>query len=139
MKTQEHLKLSSGVSRLILPGFTLNSFEIRALPLNELFCPVRDVPIFVEEIRESIKAEGLRNPVIIIRAPREDFVKEYIELGMHDLVDRLPATPVINHVMGGTNRVTAAKELGYTHVDCVLIPDFHLAKELQAVQRGSYT
>ena len=49
-----------------------------------------------------------------------------------------PAEQSNNVVFGGTNRVTAARKLGYTHIDCVLLPTFELGMRVQDIQRESY-
>jgi len=59
-------------------------------------------------------------------------------VGPKTIHPHLPDTPVINAIWGGSNRLAAVKALGYTHVDCVLIPDFQTAMEIQKVQRDSY-
>jgi hypothetical protein len=130
------LKINSNASRLKFPGLVVSSFEIRSMPLNELHSPVCDVPAFAEEVAESIRANGLANPVIVVRGPREDLARELEALG--DPGDKLPDVPVLNCVYGGTNRVTAARNLGYTHIDCVLLPSFALGERLQDLQRASY-
>ena len=127
------LRIRSRVSRLRFPGLVYDSFEIRSMPLNELHCPVRDVPVFAEELAQSIQAEGLANPVIVVRGPREDLVRELVATGG---TGNLPETPVVNVVYGGTNRISAARLLDYTHIDCVLLPSFHLGGRLQTLQRN---
>ena len=63
------LRLRSYASALRFPGIAITSFEVRSMALNELHCPVRDVPIFADKIAESISADGLANPVIVVRGP----------------------------------------------------------------------
>ena len=130
------LRLRSYVAALRFPGVAINTFEVRSMALNELHCPVRDVPVFADEIAKSITASGLANPVIVVRGPREVLAAEARARGSY--ADTLPQDHVVNCVCGGTNRVTAARQLGYTHIDCVLVPTFTLAMKLQALQRDSY-
>jgi hypothetical protein len=130
------LRLNSRASRLRNPKLIVNSFEVRCMPIEDLYCPVRDVPIFAEEVAKSIVRVGLANPVIIVRGPRDDLVAQIKERGGSG--DNLPDTPVVNCVFGGTNRITAARRLNYTHIDCVLMPDFTLGGLLQDLQRASY-
>ena len=118
-----------------IPALVIDSFEIRCLALTELYCPVRDVPAFAQEVMRSIETDGLANPVIVVRGPREDLVSQMESVG-NDA--HLPDYPVVNCVFGGTNRVTAARELGYTHIDCILLPTFEMGMRLQTLQRGSY-
>lgn len=130
------LRINSGASRLRIPGLVIDSFEIRSMPIDELHSPVRDVPAFADEVSESIAANGLANPVIVIRGPREDLIRELAK--MTNVKGSLPETPVVNCVYGGTNRISAAKALGYTHIDCILLPTFALGTRLQELQRRSY-
>lgn len=130
------LRIKSRAARVAYGGVALTSFEVRSMPLDDLFLPVRAVPAFASSVRDSVVADGLKNPVIVIRAPREDLVRWYQDIGWpHEL---LPDQAVLNVVCGGTNRVTVARELGYTHVDCVLVPDPYLAMRMQAKQRESH-
>ena len=84
------------------------------------------------------------NPLIVVRTPREDLVLHYrdkhkaISETLYKLEKSLPDTPVINTIWGGSNRLDAVKQLGYTHVDCVLIPDFFTAMRVQTEQRNAY-
>ena len=106
------------------------------MALDALYCPVRDVPAFADELAASIEREGLANPVIVIRGPREDLVAEMRATGTDG--KHLPDTPVVNCVYGGTNRVAAARKLGYSHIDCLLLPTFALGERVQEMQRDSY-
>lgn len=131
------LRLHSRASRLAAAGLAQSSFEIRCMPVSDLHCPVRDVPAFADQVAASIAREGLANPIIVVRGPREDLAAELDAMG--GTGSQLPDTPVVNCVYGGTNRITAAKSLGHTHVDCVLLPNFMLGRQLQDLQRNSYS
>lgn len=130
------LHLRERISRLAVRGLSVNSFEIRCMPLDKLHLPVRNVAEFANEIAESLRDRGLDNPVIVVRGPREDLTAEILSGGGN--ADSMPDIPVVNCVYGGTNRVTAARELGYTAIDCVLVPSFRLALRLQDIQRDHY-
>ena len=111
------------------------------MSVDDLWQPVRTVPVFVDEVRNSIGEAGLMNPLIVVRTPREDVVRHYRD--KHKAISgtlpkSLPDTPVINTIWGGSNRLDAVKQLGYTHVDCVLIPDFFTAMRVQTEQRNAY-
>jgi hypothetical protein len=128
--------MNKRVSRLAVPTLEITSFEVRCMPVDELHTPVREVPDFVDEIEDSIRVEGLNNPVIVVRGAREDLISEIESIGGR--ADSMPDRPVVNCVFGGTNRVTAAKRMGYTHIDCILLPSFILAIKLQEIQRNQY-
>jgi len=131
------LHLRSRAAYLSIADLAVNAFEVRCMPISKLHRPVSDVPVFVDEVANSIEQDGLANPVIVVRGPREDIVLQYDQAGMPS--DRLPNEPVLNCVYGGTNRVSAAKQLGYTHIDCILLPTFVLGARLQTLQRDSYS
>ena len=125
-------------------GVTITSFPVRQLPVDDLWQSVDVVPAFMGEIKKSLLNKGLINPIIVVRLPREDvteyFAKTRRSLNISGLRDfsTLPYTPIANVVWGGTNRVEAVRELGFTHIDCVIIPDFETASQIQDSQRSSY-
>jgi len=132
----KRLRLSNCASRLSYTGIVLESFEVRALRINELYCPVRSVPAFAQGVQASVEREGLRHPVIVVRLPRGDIVSYYRERGLDERF--VPEREWLNCVCGGTNRVHAAKELGYEAIDCLLVPDFELAMQIQERHRRTY-
>lgn len=131
------LHIKSRASRLRIPALVVDSYEIRCMAIEDLVLPVRDVPVFVDELAESIEQHGLANPVIVVRGPKEDLVRELEGYGSKS-TSSMPDRPVLNCVFGGTNRVVAAKKLGYTHIDCIILPTFALGEKLQHLQRESY-
>ena len=131
------LRLRNLASRLRVNGVAVTTFEVRTMPIAELDFLVRDVPTFAEEVARSIEDDGLANPVIVVRGPREDLQRELEAVWVGPT--NLPDKPVLNVVCGGRNRVSAAELLDYTHIDCVLLPTFELALRLQDLQRGSYS
>lgn len=128
------LHLSKRVSRVRYSGVVLVDFEVCSLPLDELWCPVSTVPAFVTELSASVSAHGLYNPIVVVRGPREDIIRDY---GIRPR--GLPESPVVNVVWGGTNRIAAIRSLGYSHADCVLVPNFALASQVQEAQRKNYS
>ena len=130
------LRIRSRASRLRFLGVGISTFEVRAMRLDDLICPVDTVPVFADDVMKSIEQEGLANPVIVVRGPREDLLAELQR--SNGSTSMLADRPVLNVVFGGTNRVAAAKKLDYTHIDCVLLPSFELALRVQEMQRGGY-
>lgn len=139
------LRITSGASRISFENIVLSSFEVRLMPVEALWPPVSAVPIFVEELKESISEKGLLNPIIVVRLPYEDIIRHFnqsalaSQSSMSAWGHNLPDTPVVNVIWGGSNRLAAVKELGYTHVDCLLMPDFHIAIQIQNLQRSAYS
>ncbi len=104
--------------------------------INDLHCPVRPVQAFADKVKRSMEEEGMRHPVIVVRMPAEDLIAWQQARGLGGR--NVPDVPWVNCVCGGTNRVHAAKELGYTHIDCVLAPDFEIALQMQRRQREDF-
>jgi hypothetical protein len=90
------LRIQSRASRLRYPGVGINTFEVRSISLNDLHCPVRDVPSFADGVANSIREQGLANPIIVVRGPREDLARELESLNGRPA--SLPKTPVVNVV-----------------------------------------
>lgn len=137
----ETLRINSKASRMSFSDVVITSFEVRTMSVDSLWAPVSAVPLFAEEVKESIKEKGLMNPIIVVRLPREDIERHFKQMKhARKKPPQLaaPDTPVVNVIWGGTNRLAAVKELGYTHVDCVIIPDFHTAILIQDRQRSFY-
>ena len=140
----KRLHINNHASRMAYSGVKITSFPVRQLPVADLWQSVDIVPAFMGEIKKSLLNKGLINPIIVVRMPRED-VTEYFATnrgtlnvkGLRDF-STLPYTPIANVVWGGTNRVEAVRELGFTHIDCVIIPDFETASRIQDTQRSSY-
>jgi len=130
------LHLASRVSRLGYRGFVLTTFDVKSIEIEKLYLPVRPVDSFAEDIRLSIKEEGLRQPVLVVPMLRDELIAEYTRRG-HG-VESVPEQPWLLCVCGGINRIHAARTLGYTHIDCLLVPDFDVAIQLQERQRNEY-
>lgn len=94
---------------------------------------------FCQELAKSIEAEGLTNPLILVpSSPKE----------LHKVLNRLNGNldfptnkATIFALFGGSSRLKVLKELGYTYVDCILLPfnDFSQVQRLQRRQRISYS
>ena len=130
------LRVNSRASAASYYNVAVTQFPIRTFPIEDLYIPFKPVPAFMEEIQDSILSCGLVNPIIVVRLPREDVVAEWT--ARKKPVTRLPDRPVLNVVWGGANRLAAAEALGYTHIDCVLLPNFDIGMDVQDAQRYSY-
>jgi|TARA_R100001530_G_scaffold120868_1_gene88195 hypothetical protein len=119
-------------SKVRYPYIMLNTFEVRSIPLDRLFCPCATVNAFVERLAESFEKDGLLNPVIVVRLSVEDFLARKGAKGKAKLLKRIPADwQTINVVWGGNNRVEAARILGFDEIDCVMMPNFDVAMQVQ--------
>jgi len=126
---------------------TWNNRQIVQLPVDKLWASVpvainyRGVP-FYHNVKQDISANGLKFPLLVVectfsqlKAQKEKYKKRILDLptGYKD-------TDTVYVIWGGSNRLSIAKELQYTHVDCVLYPngDFARAFADQALQRNPY-
>lgn len=97
---------------------------------------------FYKPLKESIQKEGLHNPLITVKCTRQQLKGQKAKWGKE--LNELPfwiAEDLDKEMLviwGGSNRLYAAIELGYTHVDCVMIPTFEEARKLQKTHRSTH-
>ena len=134
------LRINSRAAKVRYHDVVVDRFEVRTLPIEDLWQTVPAVPAFADEIQTSISTFGLVNPIIIVRLPLEDVTAHFKQKGYtkKNIVNALPDRPVLNVIWGGGNRVEVIRRMGYTHVDCVILHDFALATEVQNRQRATY-
>ena len=95
---------------------------------------------FLFKVMTSIKLEGLCFPILVVPATYSELFaqKKRYRDAMKDLP---PEYAGIRHIIwGGSNRVEAAKELGYTSIDCSVLEEnaFADAKIHQREHRKAY-
>ena len=124
-------------------------FEVKSLQLNECWPSVpradihRNVP-FYQPVKESIQKEGMHFPIMVYHATRWEIIEQkkiwqkHIEPLPFDKTDITNRHKKIYVIWGGSNRWHVAKELGYTHIDCALMPSFDKAYGLQKNFRMPY-
>ena len=97
---------------------------------------------FYEPLKKSIQKEGLHNPLITVECTRLELKGQKAKWG--DAISDLPfwlnedLNKKILVIWGGSNRLHVAIELGYTHIDCVMIPTFDAARKLQKTHRSTH-
>lgn len=114
---------------------------IVSLPVHELWTSVREVDKFQRLLLEDLPKNGLVNPILVVDATFAELFNQKKRYGMAMLEPPTGFRPhdKIYVVWGGTQRVNAAKKLGYTHVDCVIYNnDFAAAFKDQALHRKDY-
>ena len=127
-------------------------YKIEILPVNEIWPSVpkavkhRGKP-FYKELTVDIKANGLHFPLMVVTATRKQINEQKKIWGakLCDLPFDIKETKKeklghIEHYVawGGSQRVRVAEELGYTHIDCAMMPSFQRAHKLQKVMRVPY-
>jgi len=129
------------------PKYKGNRYPIIHLPISEIWASVpradkhRGKP-FYKPLKEDIEKHGLRWPIMVIKSTRKELQFQKAKWGK--AINPLPfwlgedmnATQYV--VWGGSNRLYAAKELGYDHIDCAIIPTYNDAHRLQKTMREEY-
>lgn len=127
-------------------------YEVRCLPLDKLWPYIGPTETlhrkpFLENLTHDIEADGLYFPVLCISISRKKLVaiareakqergKKLSPLPFDAKTDDLSLDQYV--IRGGCQRYHAAKNLGYTHIDCAMIPDFLTARRLQGQMREPF-
>jgi len=126
-----------------------NGYEVIELPIDDIWT---SVPIaetvcgkpFYSKVRDDIAREGMHFPIIVVKTTylkleraKEKWGKRindlpfwHNELGKHK--------KVLWSVWGGSNRLEIARELGYTRIDCAVVPTIAKAVSLQKHMRKPF-
>ncbi|MBN2164497.1 MAG: tetratricopeptide repeat protein [Pontiellaceae bacterium] len=131
-------------------GSSWISYPTVVLPIKELWASVPRADThkgkpFYSRLAKDIAENGLHYPLLVVHATRRELIErknictdELCELPFDET-----KTGELNKrlyvIWGGSNRVRVAEELGFTHVDCVVIESFDKAYSLQRDHRKPYT
>lgn len=124
-------------------------YPVECLPVAELWASVPKAETlsrkpFYETVKADIAADGLIFPLLCVHLSREEILKakKRYDKSLCDLPfdQKNPGDLSIKHyvIWGGSNRVRIAEELGYTHVDCAMIPELKTAHHLQRDMRKPF-
>lgn len=123
-------------------------YDVRVFALKDLWPSVRPVKAmrgkpFSENLKNDIAKDGLRFPLIMVPVSATDLLDQKSKYG-ENICD-LPFDPnddlseiIINVIWGGSQRFSVAKELGYTHVDCAILPNLAAAHRTQRSMRQPF-
>lgn len=120
---------------------TWNDIPIVELPLSELWVSVPVVPKFQTLLEEDLKTVGMTFPILVVDALYSELKKqkEKYRHAMLALPTGYADDDRLFVVWGGSQRVTAARKLEYTHIDCVVYNnDFASAFRAQSLHRKAY-
>lgn len=124
-----------------------NGIKVEELPIRKLFQSVPVAKMFVgmpfyERIKEDILTNGMNFPILVVESQFWQLMDQHLihRKFMCPLPTNFKNKDIIWTVWGGSNRLAVARELGYTHIDCVryLNGDFKKAHADQALHRKPY-
>lgn len=123
-----------------------NKRTVVSMPVAQLWASVPVAPLFngkpfYEPVKHDIQTNGLNFPILVVKATFAELTKMKVKHKRHllELPTGYNPTDIIYVVWGGSNRLAIARELNYTHVDCVIYEhDFAAAWRDQSLQRDPY-
>lgn len=124
-------------------------YPIEQLHVNEIWASVPKAvrhmgQDFYEPVKKDIAKNGMKWPIMVVKSTREQLC--YQKAKWQNKISPLPfwmagvddMQIIQPTVWGGSNRLYIARELGYTHIDCAIIPTFDIAHLLQKTMRESH-
>lgn len=131
-------------------GKLWNKYPVRVLPIRDIFISVpktetlRGKP-FYKLLLEDIGRDGLHFPLLVsnptrteLRQKKKQYKNKMCDVpewndGLDENLQRQWT------VWGGSQRIRVANDLGYTHIDCAIIPTLDEARTLQGKMRAPFT
>ena len=127
-----------------------NQYPVRVFPIRDIFISVPKTDVlrgkpFYKYLLEDIERDGLHFPILVsdpsrteLRRKKKQYKKRMSDLpewndGLDEDMQRQWT------VWGGSQRIRVAKDLGYTHIDCAIIPSLDEARTLQGKMRAPFT
>jgi hypothetical protein len=127
-----------------------NKYPVKVLAIRDIFISVpktetlRGKP-FYQYLLEDIQRDGLHFPLLVseptrteLRQKKKQYKKRMCD--MPEWNDGLDENEIRQlTVWGGSQRIRVANDLGYTHIDCAIIPTLDEARTLQGKMRAPFT
>jgi len=127
-----------------------NQYPVQVFPIQDIFISVPKTDVlrgkpFYKLLLEDIERDGLHFPILVadptrseLRKKKKQYKKRMSDLpewndGLDENMQRQWT------VWGGSQRIRVAKDLGYTHIDCAIIPTLDEARTLQGKMRAPFT
>lgn len=122
-----------------------NKRPVVSFPIDALWA---SVPIaitfqrrpFYDPVKLDIMQNGMHFPIIVVSTHFSELQKQknIHKKNMNELPEGYMPEDNILVVWGGSNRIAIAKELNFTHIDCVVYENFQHAWRDQELQRSPY-
>jgi|TARA_R110000772_G_scaffold228788_2_gene339441 hypothetical protein len=126
-----------------------NGYDVIELGVNDIWA---SVPIakeicgkpFYDKVKADIVRDGMRFPIMVVQttynkleAAKEKWAKRINDLPFwHNELGK--NKKLIWSVWGGSNRLVIARDLGYTHIHCAVLPTIGKAISLQKHMRKPF-
>ena len=100
-------------------------YPVKFLPIQSIVQTCPTTTLFTQQVKNRLAQEGLALPLLCVDLALERLIEWYKETEGGNMLS--PETyPPRNReravaVFGGNTRLVAAKELGYTHIDCIVL------------------
>lgn len=124
-------------------------YDVVELPIKDIWAsvPIAETLLgrpFFENLKKDITKDGLHFPIMAVHTnyvklerAKERWGKKIRELPFwHNEINK--HKKLIWSVWGGSNRLEAANQLGYTHIDCAVLPNIAKAISLQKIMRKPF-
>ena len=138
-------------------GYVVNTFLIEdlycsSLPVLKLKNNIKnEVVDFKNKLTNSLKTKGMQFPIIVVKASYKT-LSDWMYAKLNESISgkismtKFPFTKQESQstqkflwsVWGGSQRVYAAKKLGYTHIDGIILPTIESTFEQQEKMRKPY-
>ena len=100
-------------------------YPVKPLPIQSIVQTCPTTTLFTQQVKKRLAQEGLALPLLCVDLALERLIEWYKETEGGNMLSPESYPPRnrerVVAVFGGNTRLVAAKELGYTHIDCIIL------------------